>query len=67
MGRRWDPMLARPGRTLPAGRERPGGCRYEPKWDGYREIIVRHDDGCIIWSRNGEDLTTAFAAVVAAA
>jgi hypothetical protein len=31
----WEPMLAKPAATLPAGAALPGGTVYEPKWDGY--------------------------------
>jgi hypothetical protein len=30
-----EPMLAKPTDHLPVARELPGGCLFEPKWDGY--------------------------------
>ena len=33
--------LAKPVRTIPAASALPGGCLYEPKWDGYRLVVVR--------------------------
>jgi hypothetical protein len=32
----------------------PGGCVYEPKWDGYRIVIVVDATGTVrLWSRQG--------------
>jgi ATP-dependent DNA ligase len=44
----------------------PGGSIYEPKWDGYRLVVV-HGDELRLWSRNGTDLSDRFPDVVAAA
>ena len=60
-------MLAKHAATLPAGSALPGGTVYEPKWDGYRGILVREEDGCRVWSRGGADLTSCFTDVVDAA
>ena len=38
--------LAKPVRAMPASNALPGGCRYEPKWDGYRLVVVRDDGSC---------------------
>ncbi|MGK2874727.1 MAG: ATP-dependent DNA ligase [Nocardioides sp.] len=67
MPTRWEPMLAKPAATLPAGSALPGGTVYEPKWDGYRAILERTPEGCRVWSRNGADLTAGFPDIVGAA
>lgn len=59
-------MLAKPTATLPAARAMPGRTRWEPKWDGYRGIVVRDGDGCRVWSRTGTDLSSCFPDVVQA-
>ena len=63
----WEPMLAKPAATLPAGSGLPGGTVYEPKWDGYRAILERTSAGCRVWSRNGADLAAGFPEIVQAA
>jgi ATP-dependent DNA ligase len=70
MSARWWPdgvTLAKPVETLPPRNALPGGCLYEPKWDGYRALIRVDDDGARIRSRRGADLTPAFPDVAAAA
>ncbi len=59
--------LAKPVRTIPAAHALPGGCRYEPKWDGYRLVIVRGARSTRLWSKQGRDLTDRFADVATAA
>ncbi len=59
--------LAKPVRDLPAAGALPGGCRYEPKWDGYRLVVVRDRSGTRLWSKQGRDLTDRFPDVAAAA
>lgn len=59
--------LAKPVREIPAPHALPGGCRYEPKWDGYRLVIVRGAGSTRVWSKQGRDLTDRFPDVVAAA
>jgi ATP-dependent DNA ligase len=59
--------LAKPVRTIPAASALPGGCLYEPKWDGYRLVVVRTDGSTRVWSKQGRDLTDRFPDVVAAA
>ncbi len=59
--------LARPVRDLPTADALPGGCRYEPKWDGYRLVVVRGATGTRLWSKQGRDLTDRFPDVAAAA
>ncbi|SHH10920.1 ATP-dependent DNA ligase [Geodermatophilus nigrescens] len=60
-------QLAKPVRDLPTGDALPGGCRYEPKWDGYRLVVVRGATGTRLWSKQGRDLTDRFPDVAAAA
>lgn len=59
--------LARAAEQIPAARALPGGSQYEPKWDGFRLLIVRDDERTSLWSRQGKDLTTAFPDLAAAA
>ncbi|SFL80230.1 ATP-dependent DNA ligase [Geodermatophilus ruber] len=59
--------LARAVRDLPRTDALPGGVLYEPKWDGYRLVIVRTGGTTRLWSRQGRDLTARFPDVVAAA
>lgn len=58
--------LARPASKIPAVDVMPGGSRYEPKWDGFRQICIV-DDGVTLWSRQGKNLTRGFPELVAAA
>jgi ATP-dependent DNA ligase len=65
-------MLARPVEQLPGRSALPGGCLYEPKWDGYRVVLHVAQDGaghpvCRVQSRRGADLTTSFPDLAAAA
>jgi ATP-dependent DNA ligase len=60
-------QLAKPVRAIPAANALPGGCRYEPKWDGYRLVVVRSGSSTSVWSKQGRDLTDRFPDVVAAA
>ena len=60
-------QLAKPVRDLPTAAALPGGCRYEPKWDGYRLVVVRGATGTRLWSKQGRDLTDRFPDVAAAA
>jgi ATP-dependent DNA ligase len=59
--------LAKPVRDIPAPAALPGGCRYEPKWDGYRLAVVRTADSTRLWSKQGRDLTDRFPDIAAAA
>ncbi|MFD2090845.1 ATP-dependent DNA ligase [Blastococcus deserti] len=59
--------LAKPVRTIPSATALPGGCLYEPKWDGYRLVVVRTGASTRVWSKQGRDLTDRFPDVVAAA
>ncbi len=60
-------QLSKPVREIPAAHALPGGCLYEPKWDGYRLVVVRGGASTRIWSKQGRDLTDRFPDVVAAA
>ncbi|MEN8602899.1 ATP-dependent DNA ligase [Microbacterium rhizosphaerae] len=59
-------VLARAADAIPAETALPGGCRFEPKWDGFRVTIVC-DAVTSMWSRRGTDLTGIFPEIVAAA
>lgn len=52
--------LARAVATIPTPAALPGGCLYEPKWDGYRMAIFRDGDTTELWSRQGKNLTRYF-------
>jgi ATP-dependent DNA ligase len=60
-------QLAKPVPAIPPAGALPGGCRYEPKWDGYRLVVVRSAAGTRLWSKQGRDLTDRFPDVAAAA
>ena len=55
-----DPMLARPVDRLPTSEALPGGCVYEPKYDGYRALLFIDDVGCRVQSRRGHDISVSF-------
>jgi ATP-dependent DNA ligase len=50
------PMEARSVEEIPAG----GNWQYEPKWDGFRCIVFRHDDEVYLQSKNGQPLARYF-------
>lgn len=50
------PMLAKSSDTIPEG----AGWLYEPKWDGFRSIVVRDGDRIELASRNERPLTRYF-------
>lgn len=61
-------MLARAAEQVPGPGELRGGTVYEPKWDGYRLVLVRDGSGGVTaWSRQGKDLSARFPDVAAAA
>jgi ATP-dependent DNA ligase len=60
-------QFAKPVRDIPPAHALPGGCRYEPKWDGYRLVVVRSGSSTRVWSKRGRDLTDRFPDIVAAA
>jgi bifunctional non-homologous end joining protein LigD len=49
-------MLARLAPSLPQGRD----WVYEPKWDGFRGLLVRRGASIRILSRNGRALNPTF-------
>lgn len=54
-------MLARNTTSLPAADACVGGCRFEPKWDGFRCLAFRPDDGRVeLQSRQGRALAGHF-------
>lgn len=58
--------MAKPVARVPRPEVLPGGCLYEPKWDGFRCGVVVTDTGVTIWSRQGKDLTRWFPDLAAA-
>jgi ATP-dependent DNA ligase len=56
---------AKPVARVPKPDVLPGGCLYEPKWDGFRVAAVVTDT-VTIWSRQGKDLTRYFPDLAAA-
>jgi ATP-dependent DNA ligase len=54
------PMLAKLQPDIPRGE----GWLYEPKWDGFRAIVMRDGDSLRIDSRNGQTLDRYFPEVV---
>lgn len=59
--------LARPAESIPPAGALPGGCLYEPKWDGFRVAVHVEDSGVSVWSRAGKDLTSRFPDLAASA
>lgn len=62
-----DVALARSVASIPKPGALPGGCLFEPKWDGYRLLVCRDGDATSLQSRQGKDLTRYFPDLVAAA
>ncbi|MFD7025244.1 ATP-dependent DNA ligase [Promicromonospora sukumoe] len=58
--------LARAVERIPYLGALPGGCRFEPKWDGFRVVATRDLHTTRLWSRRGTDLSTTFPELVAA-
>lgn len=58
--------MAKPAARVPGPGVLPGGCLYEPKWDGFRAGIVVTESGATIWSRQGKNLTRYFPDVLPA-
>lgn len=52
------PMLAKASPGLPPGEE--GEWWFEPKWDGFRVVVLRDGDDIELASRNGRPLTRYF-------
>jgi ATP-dependent DNA ligase len=55
------PMEARLVSELPTG----PGWQFEPKWDGFRAILVRESGEVAIWSKSGKPLSRYFPELVA--
>jgi ATP-dependent DNA ligase len=60
-------QLAKPVASIPPANALSGGCLYEPKWDGYRLVVVRTASSTRVWSKQGRDLTDRFPDIAAAA
>ena len=52
-----DPMLAKAAARVP---DDPDTWSYEPKWDGFRCIVVREGDSVELTSRNERPFTRYF-------
>ncbi len=59
------PMLAKAVKGVPQADSVPGGLAYEPKWDGFRCLVVRDGDEVELASRGSKPLTRYFPEVVA--
>lgn len=53
-------MLAAPAPGLMEPGALPGGCVYQPKYDGFRALVFVEDDRVRIQSRGGHDITVCF-------
>ncbi|MDB5859603.1 MAG: ATP-dependent ligase-like protein [Ramlibacter sp.] len=51
-----EPMLAKIAESLPTG----DGFLYEPKWDGFRALVFRHNDQTYLQSRDLRPLNRYF-------
>lgn len=58
------PMLAKAVKAVPAADAVAGGYSYEPKWDGFRCIVLRDGDDIELASRGAKPLTRYFPEVV---
>lgn len=61
------PMLAKATASVPAADSVDGGLSYEPKWDGFRVILLRDGDEVELASRGSKPLTRYFPELVEAA
>ncbi|MGV8909481.1 MAG: ATP-dependent DNA ligase [Propionicimonas sp.] len=61
-----SPMLAKAITGIPAPDSVPGGLSYEPKWDGFRCILLRDGDQVELASRGLKPLTRYFPELVQA-
>ncbi|GAA1896245.1 ATP-dependent DNA ligase [Lapillicoccus jejuensis] len=59
-----QPMLAKAVDTVPAADSVRGGLAYEPKWDGFRCLVLRDGDEVELASRGSKPLTRYFPEVV---
>lgn len=62
-----DPMLAKAAAKMPAADSVAGGLAYEPKWDGFRCLVLRDGDDVEFGSRGSKPLTRYFPELVQAA
>ncbi|WP_226345005.1 ATP-dependent DNA ligase [Agilicoccus flavus] len=60
----FTPMLAKAVAAVPAADSVPGGLSYEPKWDGFRCVVLRDGDDVELASRGSKPLTRYFPEVV---
>lgn len=58
--------LAKLIKTFPGPGALPGVLYAEPKWDGFRTIILSDSDGVTLWSRQGKELSRFFPELCAA-
>lgn len=58
---------AKPVNRIPSPAALPGGCFYEPKWDGFRVSMTVTETGAVLFSRQGKDLTRYFPDLITAA
>jgi ATP-dependent DNA ligase len=58
--------LARAVTRMPRADALPGSLSYEPKWDGYRCVVIHDEHGVTLWSRQGKQLTGYFPELTAA-
>lgn len=61
-----SPMLAKGVPDIPAPTAGTGGYSYEPKWDGFRAIVLWDGDDVEIASRGSKSLTRYFPELVTA-
>jgi ATP-dependent DNA ligase len=61
-----SPMLAKAVPGVPAQDSVAGGLAYEPKWDGFRCLVLRDGDEVELASRGSKPLTRYFPEVVRA-
>lgn len=61
-----DPMLAKAVPKVPAADSVPGGLAYEPKWDGFRCLVLRDGEDVELGSRGSKPLTRYFPELVEA-
>jgi ATP-dependent DNA ligase len=55
-----EPMLAKAVPAIPEQGSIPGGYLYEPKWDGFRCLVVRDGDDVDLRSRGAKSLVRYF-------
>ena len=61
-----DVLLTHSVDVIPTG-FKPGTLAIEPKWDGFRAVVIRSGGTVRIWSRQRNDLTDGFRDIAAAA